>query len=715
MSELMSDILRQREQEWNAQQAEALSGRPLLKAYDQFLKAPTRAAIAELQAGHGLAGATPAFMNQFGNPDTESVPSYKEIQQTAGVPNTALSDVAPSLYGGFLQKGGVLDPTLSGVAGVGLDLATDPMSYEGMLNMGQESRLAHDALSADNAAAKEAVNARAASKMPIIVPETESAAPFTGLSYGLPKDEESLVSHYRNTLNRQAFDEYMSSGNGKHDIPPGGLEPVKSRRMTAEEITNANRRGPSSDIPQSLDSLRDPTRIRMSDNGKDAEVISLKDALERRNAKSKLTKEDLIKKAIKDSKQVVEEKYNAINPDRFDLAGSGEKETPKVLQFPMNKVRDPKVDPLPPGVDPEEYQAYRESPYANEYTFTDAKNKAIEEAVNERTKKSRVVADKLEKANAEPKDFSGADNPIEQKPKVLAFDQKRVSPGIDQGQNAEMISDRFPNSFEQKRDMGQIKAKDIEEKAAQRQADLGISNMQDRILARFGDNPPKNLVKALQAKHDDAYIGINDVGSSIYKKVPEGMDKFKDIRMNVPSSATVETLPKIMNKRVLGKDVPNAFNDPFNWLDKKYGKSASLLDESVEKNTPMTINTRSDLIGHDDYINKLDSKLHNVNLYFGPSNPDINRIMNPGIPSSKRLEEALKRLRDAGIRTEVHMDTFPSIKNEEFQKEMKAGFMKMQKDHPGIVIRQNPIKIDAEMEKKFINALGKEWLEGSKK
>lgn len=64
--------------------------------------------------------------------DSQKAATGKDIAQELGVTNTALSDVIPSLYSQSgdewlkLKKGGFLDPTASGVAGVGIDMATDP-------------------------------------------------------------------------------------------------------------------------------------------------------------------------------------------------------------------------------------------------------------------------------------------------------------------------------------------------------------------------------------------------------------------------------------------------------------------------------------------------------------------------------------------------------------------------------------------------------------
>lgn len=94
---------------------------------DKYTGAPTRAAVAAIQDG---ANPISAFTDQFGE-NPELAPTGKEIAQKAGVSDTSLSDVLPSLYSETgdewtkFQRGGLLDPTASGAAGLGVDIAAD--------------------------------------------------------------------------------------------------------------------------------------------------------------------------------------------------------------------------------------------------------------------------------------------------------------------------------------------------------------------------------------------------------------------------------------------------------------------------------------------------------------------------------------------------------------------------------------------------------------
>ncbi len=102
---------------------------------DRYTGAPMRAAIGTLQDDvSNVKGAAQAFASQFGE-EAALAPSGKQIAQKAGVPDTALSDVLPGMYTEDpeeakdwlkFQKGGLADPTASGAAGLGIDIAADP-------------------------------------------------------------------------------------------------------------------------------------------------------------------------------------------------------------------------------------------------------------------------------------------------------------------------------------------------------------------------------------------------------------------------------------------------------------------------------------------------------------------------------------------------------------------------------------------------------------
>jgi hypothetical protein len=120
---------------------------PVGRTIDRVTTGPARAAIAEVQAHREARGGREEGLGKFLDPqeygdigrfglgylknfgrDPDEVPTPKETMESYGVPDTPLSDVLPSFYsptgeGAKLKKGGLLDPTASGTAGMAAELA----------------------------------------------------------------------------------------------------------------------------------------------------------------------------------------------------------------------------------------------------------------------------------------------------------------------------------------------------------------------------------------------------------------------------------------------------------------------------------------------------------------------------------------------------------------------------------------------------------------
>jgi hypothetical protein len=114
---------------------------------DRVTTAPARAAIGEVQANREARGGREEGLGKFLDPqeyadigrfgagylknfgrDPDKAPTPKETAESYGVPDTPLSDVLPSFYsetgeGARLKKGGFLDPTASGAAGMAAEIA----------------------------------------------------------------------------------------------------------------------------------------------------------------------------------------------------------------------------------------------------------------------------------------------------------------------------------------------------------------------------------------------------------------------------------------------------------------------------------------------------------------------------------------------------------------------------------------------------------------
>lgn len=126
-----------------------LSGAAALKdKVDQYAQAPNKSALMSAikniksgDFGAVLPEAGAAYKNQFGQP-TDQAPRGKEIAQELGL-DGAPSGAFPEFYTDAkegpskgwlpedwrLKKGGMFDPTVSGTAGLGIDMATDLTNY----------------------------------------------------------------------------------------------------------------------------------------------------------------------------------------------------------------------------------------------------------------------------------------------------------------------------------------------------------------------------------------------------------------------------------------------------------------------------------------------------------------------------------------------------------------------------------------------------------
>ena len=80
---------------------------------------------------------------------------------------------------------------------------------------------------------------------------------------------------------------------------------------------------------------------------------------------------------------------------------------------------------------------------------------------------------------------------------------------------------------------------------------------------------------------------------------------------------------------------------------------------------PIKIHTRSDLIGHDDYVSRLNPK-DEIFIHIPSSNEAIVRALEPGAPSLRRRLDAFDKLRDGGFNVKLVHDKIPlteKIKN----------------------------------------------------
>lgn len=124
-----------------------------------------------------------------------------------------------------------------------------------------------------------------------------------------------------------------------------------------------------------------------------------------------------------------------------------------------------------------------------------------------------------------------------------------------------------------------------------------------------------------------------------------------------------ETDKKSKWREILEKRIPiriGSASDGFMYQDRKYRVSYELLKILKYYNYPYIIVTRSDLIAYDDYMEAMDTNLASIQLSIPSTNDEINKLIEPGAPSSVRRLKAIQKLVRNGFWTTVRINpVFP--------------------------------------------------------
>jgi DNA repair photolyase len=114
-------------------------------------------------------------------------------------------------------------------------------------------------------------------------------------------------------------------------------------------------------------------------------------------------------------------------------------------------------------------------------------------------------------------------------------------------------------------------------------------------------------------------------------------------------------------RNILEKRIPiriGSMSDSFMFMDKKYKVTQELLKLLNFYNYPYIIFTRSDLIAHDEYLSLLNEDLCSIQMSIASTNDKMNKLIEPGTPSSKRRLKALEKLQRGGFWTTVRLNPF---------------------------------------------------------
>lgn len=186
------------------------------------------------------------------------------------------------------------------------------------------------------------------------------------------------------------------------------------------------------------------------------------------------------------------------------------------------------------------------------------------------------------------------------------------------------------------------------------------------------------LSKMAESAADEPYMG------SFHNETWRTVPGLQELNLPQPLPQKVKDL-----KGVLGKEVPQGGADPFQWLDSKYGVTKKLLEKNT--NTPLTINTRSDLIANDDYMKLLNPSKHKINIHLlGDLDVDrLARFIEPGAPSIRRRLAAAQKLVDAGFDVTLVKDV---LQHKDMPAELQQMFFKSQPTG-NFKVKQNVVNV----------------------
>lgn len=184
------------------------------------------------------------------------------------------------------------------------------------------------------------------------------------------------------------------------------------------------------------------------------------------------------------------------------------------------------------------------------------------------------------------------------------------------------------------------------------------TSMLNRLISRYDKTSSiyKAIFKASIDGSDQPYIG-GCLHNVVYSEKKCKHTKLWNSPHPVPVFGDVRLPANRKGQFILGDDVASGNgSDPLMWMDHKYQITQQTLNKYFGK--PLQINTRSDLIGHDDYMERVSATNTEINIYIYSDNNRVSRIVEPGAPSNKRRLKAAKKLLDNGYKVNiVHVRT----------------------------------------------------------
>ncbi len=197
-----------------------------------------------------------------------------------------------------------------------------------------------------------------------------------------------------------------------------------------------------------------------------------------------------------------------------------------------------------------------------------------------------------------------------------------------------------------------------------------MEDLKQKLEARFGDNQPltgviynKPFSMKNNIRHVDAY-GYGNVHNSKWQ-----FRSRKNWSHPMPFPSNTDLIDSEFKKHYGKRFVLGHKSDAFMWMDSKYGITMRILESARKNYISLSIETMSDLIASDDYIEKLLELTNLVVVINMGSNEseEQERLDSPGAPSLKRRLLAAEKLKSNGITVQFRvkgerLDILPVLK-----------------------------------------------------
>lgn len=179
------------------------------------------------------------------------------------------------------------------------------------------------------------------------------------------------------------------------------------------------------------------------------------------------------------------------------------------------------------------------------------------------------------------------------------------------------------------------------------------------IEARFANDLPAHYKRCMAVEQDAPYKH-GDPSNVTYRA------RAKGLVFNAPSAVPCKVTPtsclKVGSVYRLGSRCLEGLDEPFPWVDTKYGTTLAFL-RLLPDGARLHVTTRSDLVATADYVaelKRLDARI-DILAPAGMTDDDV-RNCEPGAPSVKRRAAAVRVLQDCGIKAELVLHNVPNSK-----------------------------------------------------